>query len=122
VLPFKMFVGGKIGSGKQFVSWIHHEDLVGLILLGLEDARAAGPMNGTAPNPVTNRDLSKALGRALHRPSFMPMPGLALRITLGEVANLITKGQRVVPGKALDLGYKFQYATIEAALAQLFAG
>jgi len=122
LLPFKMFVGGPIGSGKQFVSWIHHEDLVGLILLGLDNAQTAGPMNGTAPRPVTNRDFSKALGRALHRPSFMPTPRFALRIALGEVADLITKGQRVVPRKALELGYKFQYETIDAALAQLFAG
>src|SRR5437667_12646640 len=68
--PFKMFVGGPVGSGKQWVSWIHHEDLIGVILLALDNPQAAGPINGTAPNPLTNRQFSKALGRALHRPSF----------------------------------------------------
>src|ERR1700677_998330 len=114
LLPFKMFAGGPIGSGKQFVSWIHHADLVGLILLALDNPQALGAMNATAPQPVTNRDFSRALGRALHRPSFLPTPSFALRLALGEVAALITKGQRVLPRKALELGYKFQFDTIDA--------
>jgi uncharacterized protein (TIGR01777 family) len=121
LLPFKLFAGGPIGSGKQYVSWIHVEDLVGIILLGLDNAQAVGPINGTAPQPVTNREFARALGRALHRPSFMPTPGFALRVALGKVADLVTKGQRVVPRKALELGYKFQCETIDAALARLFA-
>jgi len=120
LLPFKMFMGGPVGSGKHFVSWIHHEDLVGIMLLGLDNAQAVGVMNGTAPQPVTNKEFSKALGRALHRPSFMPTPGFALRAALGEVADLVTKGQRVLPHKALELGYKFQYSDIDAAFHQLF--
>ncbi len=119
LLPFKMFVGGPVGSGKQWVSWIHHDDLIGVILLGLDQDAASGPMNGTAPNPVTNRDLAKEIGRALHRPSFMPTPRLALRVMLGEVAGLVTGGQRVLPRKALELGYKFKFPNLDAALADV---
>src|SRR5262249_55672891 len=82
--PFKMFVGGPVGSGRHWMSWIHHDDLVGLILLALDNPQAAGPINGTAPNPVTNKEFSKALGRALHRPSFMRTPKFMLRLMLGE--------------------------------------
>jgi uncharacterized protein (TIGR01777 family) len=121
ITPFKLFVGGRIGSGEQFVSWIHHQDLVGLIVFALDNGQLTGPMNGTAPKPVTNKELSKALGRALHRPSFMPTPGFMLRVALGPVAGLITKGQRVVPKKALDLGYVFQFSDIDAALRELLA-
>jgi uncharacterized protein (TIGR01777 family) len=114
--PFKMFVGGPIGAGRQYISWIHHQDLVGLILLSLDRADAAGPVNGTAPEPVTNRKFSNALGRALHRPSFMKTPGFMLRLGIGEVANVITTGQRVVPKRALELGYVFQFPDIHEAL------
>jgi uncharacterized protein (TIGR01777 family) len=116
LMPFKMFMGGPVGSGKQWVSWIHHDDLVGLILLGLDDPAVSGPMNGTAPGPVTNKGLAKALGRALHRPSFMPTPKLALRVMLGEVAGLVTTGQRVLPRKSLEYGYTFKFPEIAAAL------
>jgi uncharacterized protein (TIGR01777 family) len=119
--PFKMFAGGPVGSGKQWMSWIHHEDMTGLFLFALDNAQAQGPFNGTASNPVTNRDFSKALGRALHRPSFVWTPGFALRLLLGEVADVVTTGQRVVPKNALALGYNFKYPTVDAALAQLFA-
>jgi uncharacterized protein (TIGR01777 family) len=119
--PFKMFVGGPIGSGKQWLPWIHHDDLVGLFLAALDRDGYRGPVNGTAPNPVTNKDFSKALGKALHRPAFLPTPGFALRLLLGEVGTVITTGQRVVPKKALSLGYPFKYPTIESALAQIFA-
>lgn len=114
--PFKMFVGGPVGSGKQWMSWIHHTDMIGIILLALDDAGAIGPMNATAPNPVTNRDFSTALGTVLGRPSFMPTPVFALRLMLGEVADVITTGQRVLPKKALKLGYMFQFSEIGAAL------
>jgi hypothetical protein len=119
--PFKMFVGGKVGSGRQWMSWIHHADLVGLILLGLDNSAATGPMNGTAPNPVTNRDFSKALGRALHRPSFMPTPRFMLRVMLGEVAHVVTTGQRVLPRKAQALGYSFKFPEVDAALQDVVA-
>jgi uncharacterized protein (TIGR01777 family) len=119
--PFKMFVGGPVGSGKQYVSWIHHDDLVGLILLALDNPQASGPLNGTAPQPETNRAFSKALGRALHRPSFMRTPKIMLRLMLGQVASVITSGQRVLPKKALELGYTFRFPDIDSALRDVLA-
>jgi uncharacterized protein (TIGR01777 family) len=116
MLPFKLFVGGPVGSGKQWVSWIHHDDLVGLILLALDEPAATGIINGTAPNSVTNKELAKALGRAMHRPSFMPTPKFALRLMLGKVAGLVTSGQRVLPRRALQLGYDFKFPDIDSAL------
>lgn len=117
--PFKLGAGGPVGSGRQWMSWIHHEDMGSLFLLALDDPRAIGPLNGTAPNPVTNREFAKALGRALHRPAFVPTPAFALRLALGEVADVVTTGQRVLPEKALALGVKFQFPTIDAALADV---
>jgi uncharacterized protein (TIGR01777 family) len=117
--PFKLGVGGPIGSGRQWLSWVHHADIVGILLLALDNPAAAGPVNGTAPQPVTNRDFTKALGRALHRPTFMPIPGFALKLRMGEVAEVLTAGQRVLPAKALSLGYKFKFPDIDAALADV---
>jgi uncharacterized protein len=118
--PFKMFIGGPVGmGGRQYVSWIHHEDMVGLLLLALDHPQCQGPLNATAPHPVTNKEFSKALGHALHRPSFLPTPKLMLRLALGKVASVVTTGQRVLPKKALDLGYTFKYPEIEAAMADV---
>jgi uncharacterized protein (TIGR01777 family) len=123
--PFKLGAGGPIGwtpwSGKQVMSWIHRDDLAGLLLLPLENLAVSGPMNGTAPQPVTNREFSKALARALHRPAVLPTPPLALRAMLGEVADVLTTGQRVLPKRALALGYQFRFPQIDAALADLLA-
>ena len=113
--PFKMFVGGPVGNGRQTMSWIHHDDLVGLILHGLDQGAVRGPMNGTAPTPVTNRDFSTALGKALGRPSFLPTPVFALKLMLGEVADVVTNGQRVMPRKALETGYRFRFADVDSA-------
>ncbi len=118
--PFKMFAGGPIGSGRQWLSWIHRDDLVGIILTALNNPEASGPINGTAPTPVTNKEFSKELGKSLHRPSFLPTPGFALRLLLGEVAQVITSGQRVLPARAQALGYPFQYPDLRSALANLF--
>jgi uncharacterized protein len=114
--PFKMGAGGPMGSGKQWMSWIHGDDIVGILLLALDNTAATGPLNGTAPNPVTNKEFGKVLGRVLHRPSFMWTPGFALRLGLGEVADLIVTGQRVLPKKAQALGYGFKFPTLEEAL------
>jgi uncharacterized protein (TIGR01777 family) len=119
--PFKLGVGGRTGSGRQWVSWIHHADLVGILLLALDDAAATGPINGTAPSPLPNRDFAKALGRALHRPTFMPTPAFALRVMLGQVSQLVTTGQRVVPRRAQALGYSFRFPTIDEALSDILA-
>jgi len=120
LLPlFKWFVGGPVGSGQQYMPWIHHEDTVGLFLFALDNPNCSGPLNCTAPNPVTNKEFAKALGKALGRPSFMWAPGIAVRLRLGEVAGVVTTGQRVVPKKALALGYTFRYPTLDVALQQI---
>ena len=119
--PFKMFVGGKVGSGRQWVSWIHHADEVGLILFALDNGAVRGPLNGVAPNPVTNKQLAKALGGAMGRPSFFPTPGFMIRMMLGEVAGLVTTGARILPKKALDNGYVFKYPLIDGGMAELVA-
>jgi uncharacterized protein len=117
--PFKMFVGGPIGLGRQYMSWIHIDDLVGLILFVLQHPDAEGVYNATAPQPVTNRVFSTALGHVLHRPSLLPAPAFALRLMLGEVAGLVTEGQRVVPRQALAQGYTFRFPEVNAALREL---
>ncbi len=119
--PFKMFAGGRAGSGKQWMSWIHHEDMVGVLLCALDNPEAKGPLNGTSPNPLPNRDFAKALGRALHRPSFFPTPRFVLRLVLGEAADIVVTGQRVVPRRPLALGYVYKYPTIDSAFAEIFA-
>ena len=110
------------GTGQQWFSWVHIDDIVGLILLALNSAEARGPINGTAPNPVRNADFSRALAGAVHRP-FVPFgpPDAVLRVLLGEVAQVITKGQRVLPARAQALGYDFRFPEVRAALADLFA-
>jgi uncharacterized protein (TIGR01777 family) len=117
--PFRLFVGGPMAGGKQWMSWIHHDDMTGILLLALDNPSATGAINATAPNPVTNRDFAKALGRAMHRPSFMPTPRFVLRTALGEVAEVITTGQRVLPRRAPAFGYTFKYPQIDAALAEI---
>jgi uncharacterized protein (TIGR01777 family) len=117
--PFKMFAGGPIGSGKQSMSWIHHEDEVGLILFALDHPEVAGPLNATAPRPVTNKEFGNALGKVLGRPSFLPTPAFALRLLLGESAQIVTEGQRVLPRKALAAGYAFKFTEVEGALRNL---
>lgn len=117
--PFRMFVGGPIGSGKQVMSWIHADDLVGILLHALDRSDVSGPINATAPHPLTNKEFSQALGKALGRPSFMWTPGFAIRVMLGEVADVVVQGQRVLPKKALETGYAFRFADADAALADL---
>jgi uncharacterized protein (TIGR01777 family) len=117
--PFKLCVGGPVGSGRQYMSWIHHADMVGIFLLALDHAEAKGPLNGTAPEPVTNKQFSKALGRALHRPAFFWTPAFGLRLMLGEVAQIVTTGQRVLPKRPLALGYQYKFPTLDAALKDI---
>jgi uncharacterized protein (TIGR01777 family) len=117
--PFKLGVGGPVGSGKQWMAWVHAEDVVGLVLFALQNAAAEGPINTAAPNPVTNKEFGKSLGRALHRPAFMPVPAFAMRLRFGGVAEVVTTGQRVLPRRALELGYQFRFPTIDAALTDI---
>jgi uncharacterized protein (TIGR01777 family) len=117
--PFKLGLGGRAGSGKQWMAWIHGADVVGIMLLALDNAAAHGPVNATAPNPVTNYEFTKALGRALHRPTIFPVPAFALKLRFGEVAGVVLTGQRVLPKEAQKLGYQFRFPTIDAALADI---
>ncbi|HEY4997400.1 MAG TPA: TIGR01777 family oxidoreductase [Solirubrobacteraceae bacterium] len=114
--PFRLGVGGPVAGGRQYMSWIHTEDLLGIMLAALEDERWSGPVNGTAPEPLSNRDFSRALGRVLKRPAFAPVPALPLRLLYGEMAEIITTGARVVPAKALVLGYEFLHPNLDEAL------
>jgi uncharacterized protein len=116
VLPFRFFAGGPILPGTQWISWIHVEDIAGILLKTLEDERMRGPVNATAPEPRTNRDFARAIGRVLGRPSWLPVPEFALRLAIGEMADMVVTGQRVLPKKALDLGYQFRFPTLEPAL------
>lgn len=121
--PFFMFAGGPLGSGRQYMPWIHRDDWVRLVGWTLTHDAARGPINATAPAPVTNAEFSKALGHALHRPSFMPAPAFALRIALGEMADaLLLSGQRAMPARAASLGFSFRFEKIDAALADIFNG
>jgi uncharacterized protein (TIGR01777 family) len=115
--PFRLGVGGPVAGGRQYVSWIHVGDLVGIMRAALDDERWSGPVNGTAPEPVTNRKLSHALGRALHRPALLPVPGAALRALYGEMAQIVTTGARVLPAKPLMLGYEFRHPHVQEALS-----
>jgi uncharacterized protein len=119
-LPFRLFVGGPMGNGHQIYSWIHLSDLVHGMLAVLENPDARGPYNLTAPEPVTNREFARLIGRVLHRPSWIPVPAFALRLLLGEMSTLILDGQRVVPSRLQkEIGFKFKYPTLEAALQNL---
>ncbi len=117
--PFRLFAGGPIGDGSFWQPWIHLDDVVGLVLLALGDRKASGPLNAVAPEPVRNRDLARTLGRVLGRPSFLPTPPLLVRLAVGEMAEVVLASQRVVPRKALDLGYRFRFERLEPALRDL---
>ncbi len=114
--PFRMGVGGPVAGGRQFISWIHIDDLVGIMLSAIDDERWSGPVNATAPEPLSNREFSRALGRVLHRPAVLRVPGLALRALYGDMAEIVTTGARVLPAKALVLGYSFSQPVLEPAL------
>jgi uncharacterized protein (TIGR01777 family) len=118
--PFKLGVGGPIAGGRQYMSWIHIDDEVGILLWALDNENVSGTVNSTAPNPVTNRELSQAIGRALHRPASVPVPGFVLDLKFGsEFGGVLRGGQRVMPRRALDLGYEFRYPEIDGALQNL---
>lgn len=119
ILPYKFYVGGKIGSGRQWFSWIHIEDLIRLIEFCIKNERISGPVNATSPNPVTNDAFGKALAAELNHPHFFPIPSFLLTIMLGEMSQMLLKGQKVLPHIALQHGFQFKYETIEEALQQL---
>jgi uncharacterized protein (TIGR01777 family) len=119
--PFKLGLGGPIGSGAHWMSWIHIDDLCGMILHALRDETVSGAVNGVAPGACTNKDFSKALGRALSRPAFFPVPPFMLKLMFGEVATVLTASQRCVPERALKSGYAFKYADIDGALRAILS-
>jgi uncharacterized protein len=117
MLPFfRLGVGGPVAGGRQYVPWIHLEDVVGAMMRCLDDSGAQGPVNVTSPNPITNKELSRALGRALKRPAVLPVPGIALKLLYGEMAQIVTTGQRVLPDRLARLGYDFRFPEIDGAL------
>lgn len=116
---FKLGAGGPVGSGKQWMSWIHKEDLVEMILFSLSHENISGPINAVAPNPATNAQFSSALGKALNRPAFMPAPAIALKIALGEMSELVLASQKVEAKKITDCSFVFKYPKVQEALDQI---
>jgi len=114
--PFKLGVGGPVAGGKQYVAWVHTDDVVGGLLHCLDQGSVSGPVNITAPEPVTNAELSKVLGKVLHRPAFAPVPGLAVKLLYGEMSIIVVTGSRAVPTALEQSGYAFRQADLEAAL------
>jgi uncharacterized protein (TIGR01777 family) len=122
MLPFfKLGVGGPVAGGKQYVPWIHLDDVVGGLICCVDEGAATGPVNLTAPRPVTNGELSSALGHVLGRPAVLPVPGLAVKLLYGEMAEIVTGGQRALPARLTALGYDFRHTEIEAALADVLS-
>jgi uncharacterized protein (TIGR01777 family) len=118
--PFKMALGGPIGSGNQWMSWIHMADIVGLIRYAIEQESIRGAINGTAPVPVTNKEFSKTLGKVLKRPAIFPMPAFVVKILFGQMGEeLLLAGKRVVPDKMVQAGYSFKYADLDSALKDI---
>jgi uncharacterized protein (TIGR01777 family) len=115
--PFRLGVGGPVAGGRQYLPWIHVDDLVGIYLAALDGAAWTGPVNASAPEPVTNAVFSKALGRALRRPAVLPVPALAIRLLYGDMAEIVTEGQRAIPSRPLELGYTHAHPDLDEALA-----
>lgn len=115
-LPYKLFVGGRIGSGRQWLPWIHLEDMVGLILFSLDNEAISGAVNACAPEAVTNEQFGRAIGRAFRRPHWFPLPAFVFQTVFGEMSALLLKGQNTVPRRALDAGFNYRYPTIDEAL------
>lgn len=120
LLPFRLYTGGPIMPGSQWVSWIHRRDHIGLVQWALANTHISGPLNAVAPEAVTMRDFCLRLGHAVHRPSWFPVPEFVLKLALGELGSMMTTGQRVIPRKALEGGYAFHHATLDSALQALF--
>lgn len=116
LLPFKLGLGGRLGSGRHWMSWVHLDDVVGLMLHAAETKEISGPMNAVAPAPVTNREFTRALASVLHRPAIFPAPEFALRLALGEVTSVLLASQRVMPRVAEKAGYRFKFAALESAI------
>jgi uncharacterized protein len=119
-LPYRLFAGGRVGSGRQWLSWIHLEDIVRLILFCLDNTGISGPVNASAPEPMTNDQFGRAIGEAMRRPHWLPIPAFMMKAILGEMATLLLEGQRVLPQAALDAGFSFRYPTADLALRSIY--
>ena len=119
--PFKLFAGGPIGTGKQWFSWIHRDDVVNLILYALQNPQVEGVLNATAPNPVRMSELCQTLGAVLQRPSWLPVPGFALELLLGDGAKVVLEGQKVLPKRTLASGFQYQYPNLKSALEEILS-
>ncbi|MCT7948403.1 TIGR01777 family oxidoreductase [Ancylothrix sp. C2] len=122
LLPFKMYAGGPLGSGRQWFSWIHRDDLVNLMIEALKNPQFEGVFNATAPNPVRMNDFCKVMGDVMNRPSWLPVPDFALEMLLGDAAQVVLEGQQVLPKRALNGGFKYQYSTVKPALEDILKG
>jgi uncharacterized protein (TIGR01777 family) len=120
--PFKAGLGGSIGTGKQYMPWIHLDDLVGIYLAALDNATFSGAINASAPGPVTNKEFGKALGKALHRPAMAPVPAFVIKGMYGAMSQIVLTGVRMIPGRAGELGYEFRHPDLDEALADTLAG
>lgn len=121
VFPYKSFIGGPMGSGLQWMSWIHLEDVVEALVFCMDNENIRGPINFTAPNPVTMNEFGRTLGKVLGRPHWLPVPGFALRLLLGEMSTLVVDGQKVLPTKLTHAGYTFKYPDLKSALENIFS-
>jgi uncharacterized protein (TIGR01777 family) len=119
IVPIKLGIGGRIGSGKQWFPWIHIDDIIGIFKYAIFSEALAGPVNGVAPDQVTNGEFTRELARALHRPAFLPVPETALRVLVGEMADVLIGSQKIVPKVALASGYKFRHPQLAPALLSL---
>ena len=118
LLPFRLFVGGRVDTGRQYMSWIDLDDWIGMVMWAIGNPAVSGPVNATAPYPVTNAEFARAIGHALHRPSWAPVPGFVLKLVFGELAtDCLIRGQRVVSRRGAELGYQFRYERIDEAMA-----
>jgi uncharacterized protein (TIGR01777 family) len=121
LMPFKLFAGGPVGTGRQWFSWIHRDDLVNLIIQALTQPTIEGTFNATAPNPVRMSELSTTMGQVLNRPSWLPVPAFALEVLLGDGAQVVLEGQQVLPKRTQSIGFQYQYPTVRQALEQVLA-
>lgn len=119
VLPYKLFVGGRVGTGKQWVSWVHVLDVVRAIIFVIESQRVRGPVNITAPSPVTMDEFGRTIGEVIHRPHWLPVPDFAMKVVLGQKSALVLKGQKVIPEVLINLGFEFTFPTLKSALEDL---
>ncbi len=121
VLPFKLFAGGPMGDGDQVIPWVHRDDVVGMLLFAIDDERVRGPINAVSPNPASSKEIAKAIGMVMNRSSWIPVPAFVLNLAMGEAATIVLTGQRVLPRRAVELGYEFRRARLVPALESILA-